>query len=162
YARRGRQMSGVAISYFLAPVLGVPAGRWIGGGFGWRVGFGVADLAVRLAGLLLGQRPLRRRASPREDARVWAGRLGPARAVAGGAAGGWLADSYGKRRVAIGASVALAVLLLLLPGFNRGASLWTLLDLTAFVAALRVAPLQALITELVAPAERATYVALRN
>src|SRR5205085_5775047 len=33
---------------------------------------------------------------------------------------------------------------------------------TAFVAALRVAPLQALITELVAARERATYVALRN
>jgi pimeloyl-ACP methyl ester carboxylesterase len=33
---------------------------------------------------------------------------------------------------------------------------------TAFLAALRIAPLQALITELVAPAERAAYVALRN
>src|SRR5205085_5847409 len=39
---------------------------------------------------------------------------------------------------------------------------WTLIGLTPFVGALRVPPLQALITELVAPAERATYVALRN
>src|SRR5207237_313355 len=148
YARRGRQMSGVAISYFLAPVLGVPAGTWLAGRFGWRVVFGVTAVAVGLAGLLVRQFPLRRAAGTHEHA--------------SGAAGGWLADSYGKRRVAVGASVALAVLLLLLPGFNRGASLWTLLGLTAFVAALRVAPLQALITELVAPAERATYVALRN
>src|SRR5205085_8154800 len=83
-------------------------------------------------------------------------------AVVGGAAGGMLADLYGKRRVAIGSGGSMVVLLVLLPSFNRGAALWTLIGVTAFVAALRVAPLQALITELVAPAERATYVALRN
>jgi pimeloyl-ACP methyl ester carboxylesterase len=37
-----------------------------------------------------------------------------------------------------------------------------LISITAFFAALRVAPLQALVTEIVEPAERATYVALRN
>ncbi|HYX41452.1 MAG TPA: MFS transporter, partial [Pyrinomonadaceae bacterium] len=83
-------------------------------------------------------------------------------AVVGGAAGGMLADLYGKRRVAIGSSVMMVALLVLLPSFNRGTALWILIGVTAFVAALRVAPLQALITELVAPAERATYVALRN
>jgi predicted MFS family arabinose efflux permease len=42
------------------------------------------------------------------------------------------------------------------------ATLFALIGATAFFAALRVAPLQALITELVAASERATYVALRN
>lgn len=236
YARRGRQMSGVAISYFLAPVLGVPAGTWLAGRFGWRLVFGATAVLVGLAGLLVRQFPLRGMgekeraeansapddaagqagsavaASPRAEASLGAlwrlawrtsatrrgivsaffisGGLvglttylgawlfdafheGPREvgaiyavagvgAVVGGAAGGTLADAYGKRRVAIGSSVAMAVLLLLLPTFNHSATLWTLIGLTAFVAALRVAPLQALITELVAPAERATYVALRN
>ena len=231
YARRGRQMSGVAISYFLAPVLGVPAGTWLAGRFGWRVVFGATAVAVGLAALLLRQFPhphaatqgplshaatrTDEQAAARTDqtaaslASLWrlAWRTGATRrgivsaffisgglvglttylgawlfdafhegprevgaiyavaglgAVVGGAAGGLVADRYGKRRVAIGASIAMAVLLLLLPTFNRGATLWTLIGVTAFVAALRVAPLQALITDLVAPHERATYVALRN
>jgi pimeloyl-ACP methyl ester carboxylesterase len=49
-----------------------------------------------------------------------------------------------------------------LPTFTWGARLWAIICATAFLAALRVAPLQALITELVAARERATYVALRN
>jgi predicted MFS family arabinose efflux permease/pimeloyl-ACP methyl ester carboxylesterase len=243
YERRGRQMSGVAISYFLAPVLGVPVGTWLAGRFGWRVVFGATAVLVGLAGLLVRQFPLRgaaekgdaragnateratgdvdaaggddREASKAADgagasrAGLWrlAWRSGATRrgiisaffvsgglvglttylgawladafnegpravgaiyavaglgAVVGGALGGAFADRYGKRRVAIGSSVAMAGLLLVLPTFNRGAALWTIIGLTAFVAALRVAPLQALITELVAPAERATYVALRN
>jgi predicted MFS family arabinose efflux permease/pimeloyl-ACP methyl ester carboxylesterase len=222
YARRGRQMSGVAISYFLAPVLGVPAGTWLAGQYGWRVVFGATAVLVGLAGLLVRQFPLRGVADkeltddaagptketaslgalwrlawrtsatrrgivsaffisgglvglttylgawlfdafhegPREVGAIYA--VAGIGAVVGGAAGGMLADRYGKRRVAIGSSVAMGVLLLLLPTFNHSAALWTLIGLTAFVAALRVAPLQALITELVAPAERATYVALRN
>jgi predicted MFS family arabinose efflux permease len=59
YARRGRQMSGVAISYFLAPVLGVPAGTWLAGQYGWRVVFGATAVLVGLAGLLVRQFPLR-------------------------------------------------------------------------------------------------------
>jgi predicted MFS family arabinose efflux permease/pimeloyl-ACP methyl ester carboxylesterase len=252
YKRRGRQMSGVAISYFLAPVLGVPAGTWLAGRFGWRVVFGATAVLVGLAGLLVRQFPLRsatetgradeltsgtgdatsareqeqanesasapnnapphahaqpnmeaslgslwrlawrssatRRGivsaffisgglvglttylgawlfdafheGPREVGAIYA--VAGVGAVVGGAAGGMLADLYGKRRVAIGSSVLMVALLVLLPGFNRSATLWTLIGVTAFVAALRVAPLQALITELVAPAERATYVALRN
>jgi predicted MFS family arabinose efflux permease/pimeloyl-ACP methyl ester carboxylesterase len=222
YARRGRQMSGVAISYFLAPVLGVPAGTWLAGQYGWRAVFGATAVLVGLAGLLVRQFPLRGAADkqqaddttkttketaslgalwrlawrtsatrrgivsaffisgglvglttylgawlfdafhegPREVGAIYA--VAGLGAVVGGAAGGMLADRYGKRRVAIGSSVAMGVLLLLLPTFNHSAVLWTLIGVTAFVAALRVAPLQALITELVAPAERATYVALRN
>ncbi len=232
YAQRGRQMSGVAISYFLAPVLGVPVGTWLAGRFGWRVVFGAAAVLVGLAGLLVRQFPLHAAATEQTDdatnttndtamtndaatragaslSSLWhlAWRTGATRrglisaffisgglvglttylgtwlfdafhegprevgaiyavaglgAVIGGAGGGLLADKYGKRRVAVGSSIAMCVLLLLLPTFNRSAALWTLIGLTAFAAALRVAPLQALITELVAPAERATYVALRN
>jgi pimeloyl-ACP methyl ester carboxylesterase len=50
----------------------------------------------------------------------------------------------------------------MLPTFTWSARLWMIIGATAFLAALRVAPLQALVTELVAASERATYIALRN
>jgi pimeloyl-ACP methyl ester carboxylesterase len=56
----------------------------------------------------------------------------------------------------------LALFVLLLPTLAWDGKLWAILCATAFVAALRVAPLQALVTEVVTPADRATYVALRN
>ena len=83
-------------------------------------------------------------------------------AVAGGALGGVAADKFGKRRVAVASSLWLVPLVLLLPTFAWGPRLWAVVCATAFAAALRVAPLQALITEVVEPAERARYVALRN
>ena len=280
YARRGKQMSGVAVAYFLAPVLGVPVGAWLAGRFGWRVVFAATAVLVALAGLLVRRFPLptargtrgdaaagdaanaaavergdapgqtlderrknsdaqksdaqksgeqksgeqkfdeqkfgaresdagkfeegatartslwglamrsrstRRgivsaffvsgglvglttylgtwlsdafRAGAREVGLVYA--LAGAGAVAGGALGGMLADRYGKRRIAIASSALMVFLVLVLPTFTWGARLWAVICATAFLAALRVAPLQALITELVAPSERATYVALRN
>ena len=58
YAKRGKQMSGVAISYFLAPVIGVPLGTYLTGLYGWRsVFWAVAGLAA-LAGLLVKLFPL--------------------------------------------------------------------------------------------------------
>ena len=229
YARRGKQMSGVAVAYFLAPVLGVPLGAWLAGRFGWRVVFAASAVLVAVAGLLVRQFPLpgantvtrdeatgdargrlkkadeqatgrvslwqlamrsrstRRgivsaffvsgglvglttylgtwlsdafRAGAREVGLIYA--LAGAGAVAGGALGGLLADRYGKRRVAILSSALMIFLVLVLPTFNWGVRLWAIIGATAFLAALRVAPLQALITELVAASERATYVALRN
>lgn len=232
YARRGRQMSGVAVCYFLAPVAGVPLGAWAAAAAGWRAVFGGAAVLVALAGLLVRQFPLTvgvtgdqgdhidgpaagRGNKPRPDdgrthkTSLWelatrtrstrrgvvsaffvsgglvglttylgawladafyAGArevgltyaLAGVGAVAGGAAGGVLADRYGKRRVAAASSALMIVCVLLLPGFAWGGRLWALVGLTAFLAALRVAPLQALITELVAPADRPAYVALRN
>jgi pimeloyl-ACP methyl ester carboxylesterase len=50
----------------------------------------------------------------------------------------------------------------LVPAFTWGIALWLLIAVTAFVASLRVAPLQALVTEIVTPDERPTYIALRN
>lgn len=227
YANRGKQMSGVAISYFLAPVVGVPAGTFIAGRFGWRAVFAATAVLVALAGLLVRQFPLSANengltgATPDAQAteqasgarqrktslwhlanqtrsarmgiisaffvsgglvgltaflgtwlsdafRAGTGEIGAiyaiagAGAVVGGALGGLLADRFGKRRIAVESSIVMAVLVLLLPTFNWSAVLWAIIGLTAFFAALRIAPLQALITELVAPTERATYVALRN
>ncbi|HEX8128864.1 MAG TPA: MFS transporter [Pyrinomonadaceae bacterium] len=251
YARRGKQMSGVAVAYFLAPVLGVPLGAWLAGRVGWRAVFAASAVLVAVAGLLVRQFPLptakaakgeaggeaggdaraqtidgqlqidgqpprlderrekvdepatgrraslwrlamrsrstRRgivsaffvsgglvglttylgtwlsdafRAGAREVGLIYA--LAGAGAVAGGALGGLLADRYGKRRVAIWSSASMIFLVLVLPTFNWGVWLWAIICVTAFLAALRVAPLQALVTELVAASERATYVALRN
>jgi predicted MFS family arabinose efflux permease/pimeloyl-ACP methyl ester carboxylesterase len=212
YDRRGRQMSWVAIAYFLAPVAGVPMGAFLTGRYGWRTVFVLSAVAVAAAGLLVrifplpgapaadgaGARPslwrlaMRSRstrmgiasaffisgglvgfttflgtwlfeafyAGPREVGLVYA--LAGITAVAGGALGGMLADKLGKRPVAAYGSAVMGALLLLLPTFAWGVALFALVGATAFVAAIRVAPLQALITELVEPAERATYVALRN
>ncbi|HEY0101558.1 MAG TPA: MFS transporter [Pyrinomonadaceae bacterium] len=247
YARRGKQMSGVAVAYFLAPVVGVPLGTWLAGRVGWRAVFAASALLVGVAGLLVRRFPLstanaakgeaaagefreasgeladdaprperaeqservertattggrtslwrlamrsrstRRgivsaffvsgglvglttylgtwlsdafRAGTREVGLIYA--LAGAGAVAGGALGGLLADRYGKRRVAIWSSALMIFLLLVLPTFNWSARLWAVIGATAFLAALRVAPLQALVTELVAASERATYIALRN
>ena len=80
----------------------------------------------------------------------------------GGAIGGTLADRFGKQRIAMQSSIGMCAFLLLLPNFSWSALLFAMIGGTAFLAALRVAPLQALITELVKPAERATYISLRN
>jgi predicted MFS family arabinose efflux permease len=58
YAKRGKQMSGVAVSYFLAPVLGVPLGTYLTGLYSWRVVFGFSAVLVALAGLLVRLFPL--------------------------------------------------------------------------------------------------------
>ena len=58
YARRGRQMSGVAVSYFLAPVAGVPLGTWLAGRAGWRVVFVATAALVAASALLVRQFPL--------------------------------------------------------------------------------------------------------
>lgn len=274
YARRGRRMTGVAVSYFLAPVAGVPVGTWLAGRAGWRAVFVVTAALVAVAALLVRQFPLTKardarrdedtrdedsinrddardasrvntrdasrvdardasrvdardagrvdaREARREDARgvedesvavraslwqlvmrsrstrrgvasaffvsgglvclttylaTWLSDAFGARAgevafvyavagvgaVAGGAAGGALADKFGKLRIAVWASLWMALFVLLVPTFDRGALLLTSICAVGFLAALRVAPLQALVTELVTPVERAAYVAARN
>lgn len=83
-------------------------------------------------------------------------------AVAGGAIGGKLADRFGKRRVALAATTAMWLLLPIVPGFVWDVPLLALVAAAAFAASLRVAPMQALVTELVASDERPAYIALRN
>lgn len=228
YANRGKQMSGVAISYFLAPVLGVPLGTFLTGLYGWRGVFMLSAALVALAGLLVhlfplpsstpesaitGHRPSTEPAAGRNVSgsvgSLWRLAVGSrstrmgivsaffisgglvgfttylgtwlsdafhagtkevgfvyalagAGAVVGGALGGFLADRFGKRRVAVDASLGMIALLLALPTFAWSTRLHAIIGVTAFLAALRIAPLQALITELVAPAERPAYIALRN
>lgn len=272
YERRGRQMSGVAVCYFLAPVAGVPLAAWLAGRAGWRAVFVAVAVLTALAGLLVKLFPLgphkrkddagrgdahanasdsaaravdanasgenvnargddaatrvddanaRDKAAGRSgDADVLVGYVGGrvslwrlmmrtrttrhgvvsaffvsgglvglttylgawlsdsfaasagdvgatyavagAGAVVGGFAGGALADRVGKRRVAAASSLWLALFVVLLPTLAWGGKLWAFTCVTAFLAALRVAPLQALVTEVVASEERATYVALRN
>jgi predicted MFS family arabinose efflux permease/pimeloyl-ACP methyl ester carboxylesterase len=258
YARRGRRMTGVAVSYFLAPVAGVPVGTWLAGRAGWRAVFVVTAALVATAALLVRQFPLTKardakrdedtrdedsingdntrdasrvnardakrddvRAAKRDAARgvedesvavraslwqlvmrsrstrrgvvsaffvsgglvclttylaTWLSDAFGARAgevafvyavagvgaVAGGAAGGALADKFGKLRIAVWASLWMALFVLLVPTFDRGALLLTSICAVGFLAALRVAPLQALVTELVTPVERAAYIAARN
>jgi DHA1 family inner membrane transport protein len=58
YARRGRQMSGVAVCYFLAPVVGVPLAAWLAGRAGWRTVFVAVAILTALAGLLVKLFPL--------------------------------------------------------------------------------------------------------
>lgn len=83
-------------------------------------------------------------------------------AVLGGALGGIFADRFGKRYIALLSSGLLVPLILFAPTFTWGINLFIILSLLSFVAALRIAPLQALITELVATSERATFIAMRN
>jgi predicted MFS family arabinose efflux permease len=88
--------------------------------------------------------------------------LGSGLASLGGAFGaGLLADRVGKRRVALGASLCLALLLLAVPR-AQGVLLYALLGLAGASIAARLAPLQSILTELVPPHSRGSYVALRN
>src|ERR671917_471778 len=52
------QMSGVAVAYFLAPVVGVPLGAWLAGSVGWRAVFAASAALVAVAGLLVRRFPL--------------------------------------------------------------------------------------------------------
>ncbi len=104
------------------------------------------------------------RAKPEDVSVVYA--LINAGALAGGILGGWLADRCGKRKVVQHATAAMLMGLLLLASSARFVTeaeiLLVIITLVIFAAALRVAPLQALLTELVAPTRRASYIALRN
>lgn len=212
YASRGKQMTGVAVSYFIAPIAGVPLGAVAADRFGWRAVFAFLAVAAIAVGLLVRRYPLPAtsgrslEAAPasllvlltrsRSTAFGVAGAffvsgglvaftsfLGtwlsdafgvPTRtvglvyavagigAVAGGAFGGTLADRFGKRRVAAASSFAMVALLPAVAVADWGPALFAGVAATALAAALRVAPLQALLTELVAPSERAAYIALRN
>lgn len=217
YAARGVQMSGVAVSYFLAPVIGVPLGAFLVGRFGWTSAFWFAALATALSGGLVLRFPLSDPLPVAPDSRLKPGGLralwqmanrsrstrlaliGAAfvsgglvafsallgtwlsdafradefriglmfgltgiGAVVGGVAGGQLADRYGKRRVAVLSSGWMALGLLLVPTFAWTWGLYVTVAFTAVCAAVRVAPLQALTSELVAPHERPAFIALRN
>jgi predicted MFS family arabinose efflux permease len=88
--------------------------------------------------------------------------------VAGGAAlfaspiAGFIADRVGKRLQVVISSVALAFLLLLLPGLTWGFTLFVVLGFLSLAAAFRQGPLEAVLTEIVPPVSRGSFVALKN
>lgn len=87
--------------------------------------------------------------------------LSGAASLVGAFGAGQLSDRVGKLRMALAASLALAVFLLLVP-YVKGTLLYALLGLVGVAVAARLAPLQSLVTELVRPDSRGAYVALRN
>ena len=83
-------------------------------------------------------------------------------ALIGGISGGFLADKFGKRPVALHPGLLMAFCLFALPLMIWENAILVLLFTVAFAGALRVAPLQALLTELARPNEIASYIATRN
>jgi len=81
--------------------------------------------------------------------------------LAGAFGAGRLSDRVGKTRVALAGCMSLALLLLAVPHVE-GPLLYATLGLVGVSVAARLAPLQSIVTELVPPASRGAYVALRN
>lgn len=209
YSKRGKQMIGPSICYFLAPVLGVPCATYLVTHSGWRMSFALLSILTLLAGAMVYRFSIKQslkdgqtsgviRLVFSDRARVagvagaffvsgglvgfttylgtWlsdsfhAGLnqigliygLAGTIAVLAGATGGAFADRFGKKAVALKGSLGMVVALLFLPTFGWGGGLFILISLTAFFAAIRVAPLQALVTEQVESADRAAYIAIRN
>jgi predicted MFS family arabinose efflux permease len=81
--------------------------------------------------------------------------------LAGAFGAGRLSDRVGKTRVALAGCLSLALLLLAVPQVD-GPLLYATLGLVGVSIAARLAPLQSIVTELVPPASRGAYVALRN
>lgn len=222
YAKRGRQMSGVAVCYFLAPVLGVPIGTFLTASFGWRAFFSITLTLALIATAFIYFYPLPNTPTNKEVEEsinipktgsswkylwqlamrspatkrgilgaffvsgglvgfvtylgIWLSdafflttkqiglsyALAGVTAVVGGALGGIFADRVGKQKMVVLSSKAMALMLLILPTLNWSISLFVLIGIVSTLAALRVAPLQALVTELVNSVERPSYIALRN
>lgn len=209
YRRRGASMNFLAIGYYAAPMLGVPAGVVLAEYFQWQAALAVVAIIFAFAGFLTKRFPLRRidpkvlpTPSPVSDLSTRSLRLGVISAffVSGGVfgftifvgtwaaekeifsafsggtvyllinlagfcgalAGGFLADRFGKRYAALFSSLLMAGFLF--AGlFAAEPAIKVLFILGgAAAAALRVAPMNALVTELVRPARTARYVATRN
>jgi predicted MFS family arabinose efflux permease len=92
----------------------------------------------------------------------WVFMLGGLVAVAGSPLGGMLSDRWGKRAMAIGGNVLLAVAVVAMPFFSWGIVLLVIFGLTSLGAALRQGPLTALMTELVPDAQRGSFMAARG
>jgi DHA1 family purine base/nucleoside efflux pump-like MFS transporter len=83
-------------------------------------------------------------------------------AVASAPLGGTLSDTLGKRRISIASNVLLACAVLAVPFFDWGAGLLIAFSVASLAAAFRQGPLTALMTEMVPPAQRGSFIALRN
>ncbi len=75
---------------------------------------------------------------------------------------GAVSDRIGKRLQFVLSSGTFAFLLLALPGLRWGAFLFVVFGAISMAAAFRQGPMEALVTELVPPESRGSYIALRN
>ena len=89
---------------------------------------------------------------------LWAGLT----SLVGAPLAGALADRLGKKPLLIVSGLVLAFCLLVIPRLPLGMLLFACLGLAGFAIACRMAPLLSIITEIVAPQERGTLLALRN
>ncbi len=75
---------------------------------------------------------------------------------------GALSDRIGKRPQFVVSNVALAGLLVLLPGLRWGTALFGVFCAISLAAAFRQGPMEALLTECVPPASRGSFIAIKN
>jgi predicted MFS family arabinose efflux permease len=92
----------------------------------------------------------------------WVFMLGGLVAVGGAPLGGMVSDRWGKRAVSIASNVLLGLAVALMPFFSWGIGLLAIFSATSMSAAFRQGPLTALMTELVPPQQRGSFIALRN
>jgi predicted MFS family arabinose efflux permease len=92
----------------------------------------------------------------------WVFMLGGLVAVGSAPLGGMVADRWGKRTVSIASNVLLALAVALMPFLSWGIGLLAIFAATSLGAAFRQGPLTALMTELVPPHQRGSFIALRN
>jgi predicted MFS family arabinose efflux permease len=92
----------------------------------------------------------------------WVFMLGGIVAVGSAPLGGILSDRWGKRAISIASNVALGVAVAVVPLLPWGFGLLGVFALASLGAAFRQGPLTALMTEMVPPAQRGSFIAMRN
>jgi DHA1 family purine base/nucleoside efflux pump-like MFS transporter len=92
----------------------------------------------------------------------WVFMLGGIVAVGSAPLGGILSDRWGKRAISIVSNILLAAAVAFVPFLPWGWGLLGVFALASLGAAFRQGPLTALMTEMVPPAQRGSFIALRN
>ena len=92
----------------------------------------------------------------------WVFMLGGIVAVGSAPLGGILSDRWGKRAMSIAGNILLAVAVAFVPFVPWGLGLLGVFALASLGAAFRQGPLTALMTEMVPPAQRGSFIAMRN
>ncbi len=75
---------------------------------------------------------------------------------------GSLSDRIGKRRQFVISSLFLALFLVVLPRLRWGPALFAVFGVISLSAALRQGPMEALLTQVVSPMSRGSFIALKN
>src|SRR5271157_3764628 len=92
----------------------------------------------------------------------WVFMLGGLVAVGSAPLGGILSDRWGKRAISIASNILLGLAVAFVPFLPWGLGLLGVFALASLGAAFRQGPLTALMTEMVPPAQRGSFIALRN